>query len=78
MSLLNGDYFTRTFCDKCMIEVLIKPSVLTAKRTHSSAAESKTRWKRSKEEVTILTQKCINCNKTSEEIENEWRKEVII
>lgn len=76
--MLQQDYWPCPFCNKGTIEVLIRPSVLSAKRSRSAAAGSKISWKRTKEEIVILTEKCSNCGKSREEIEKKWREEGII
>jgi hypothetical protein len=71
---LQRDYIECPFCKKEVIELLIKPSVLSAKRTACRAGRS-TSWHRSKEEVIVLTSKCPSCGKSREEIEKKLREE---
>ena len=73
--MLQQDYWPCPFCGKGIIEVLIRPSVLSAKRTACRAGKS-TSLRRTKEEVVVLTEKCSNCGKSKEEIEKKWREEV--
>ena len=75
--MLQRDYWSCPFCDKGIIEILIRPSVLSAKRAACRAGRS-TSWHRTKEEIVILTKSCPNCGKSKEEIEKKWREEGII
>ena len=78
MGFLQRDYWPCPFCDKGIIEVLIRPSTWSAKRSKGGKAGIKTTWSRTKEEVVVLTQKCPVCGKSREEIEKKWREEGII
>jgi hypothetical protein len=61
------------FCEQETILVVYRPSFKAAKSSRSAAAGGKTTWKRVEEEITILSEKCSNCGKTSKEIERKWR-----
>lgn len=78
MAFVQKDYWPCPFCDKGIIEVLVRPSTLSAKRSRSAAAGSKTSWHRTREEIVILSEKCPNCGKSEEEIEKKWKEEGII
>jgi len=75
--VLQCDYWPCPFCDKGIIEVLIRPPVLSAKRTACRAGRS-TSWHRMREEVVILSDKCPQCGKSKEEIEKKWRDDGFI
>ena len=76
--MLQRDYWPCPFCDKGIIEVLVKPPTYYAKRSRSAAAGSKTTWYRSKQEVIVVSEKCPKCGKSKEEIEKKWREEGIL
>jgi hypothetical protein len=78
MSFLQRAYWPCPFCDKGVIEVLIRPSIWSAKRSKGGKAGVKTTWSRSKEEVVVLTSECQACGKSKEEIEKKWREDGII
>ena len=75
---LPKEYWPCPFCGKYVIEVIVRPPVLQAKRSRSAAAGSKTTWRKAKEEVLILVEKCPNCGKSEKEIYRKWKEEGLI
>ena len=78
MAFLQRAYWSCPFCDKGVIEVLVRPSTWSAKRSKGSKADVKITWSRTKEEVVVLTEECPICGKSREEIEKKWREDGII
>ena len=72
MSFIQKEYWPCPFCDKGIIEVLVRPSVYTIKKSWSAAAGSKSKRVKSREEVIIITEKCPVCGKSAKEIKKEW------
>jgi len=77
MPSLNYDYWPCPFCGKGSIEVMIKPSTFSAKRTACRAGRS-TKMTRTREESFIVSEKCPACGKTDVDIEKKWREEGLI
>ena len=78
MGFIQRDYWACPFCYKGIIEVIVRPTTYTAKRSKGGKAGMKTTWSKSKGEVVVLTKKCPVCGKTREEIEKKWREEGIL
>ena len=78
MPFIQRDYWPCPFCDKGIIEVIVRPPMLQARRSRSAAAGTKTKWYKSREEVVIVSKECPVCHKTREEIEKKWKEEGII
>jgi len=74
---LERDYWPCPFCGKGTIEVMIKPSVMSAHRTACRAGRG-TSLRRTKSESFIVSDACTVCGKTDEEIEKKWGEEGLI
>jgi hypothetical protein len=72
MSILQREGWVCPFCEKGIIEVLVKPSFYSIKKSWSAAAGSKSKRVRHREEIVILTEKCPVCGKSAKEIKQEW------
>jgi hypothetical protein len=75
--MLQKDCWPCPFCEKGIIEVLIRPLTFSLKRVKSGKGKS-TIPRRIKEEIIILTTQCPNCGKSKEEIRRMWREQQII
>lgn len=73
---LSHDYWPCPFCDKGIIEVLIRPKFYIHTRTYCGSKGSI--FKRMKEMVIVTTEKCPNCGELAKKIEKEWREEGLI
>lgn len=60
------------FCNEETLEVIYGPSYKVAKQSRSSAAGSKTAWRRVDEEIILLSERCSNCGRSAKEIERKW------
>jgi len=74
--MLNKDYWTCPFCDKGIIEVLVRPSSYKHQRTYGAGKGSI--FEKVSSQVVLLTEECSSCHKKSEQIEKKWREENII
>ena len=74
MAGLDRDWWPCPFCDKGNIEVMIKSSVFSAKRTSCRAGRGTT-MRKTKSQSFVVSDKCPVCGKTDEEIEKKWRED---
>ena len=77
MPFLQKEYWTCPFCGEGQIEVLIRPTTYSVKRSAVRGGR-KTSFHKVKEEVVILTEKCPVCGKSAEAIRKKWREEGIL
>jgi len=60
------------FCEQEVLEILWWPSHKAANVSRSAVAKSTT-WGRKAEGHVLLSEKCPNCGKTKQDIENAWK-----
>ena len=77
MSFLQREYWTCPFCNEGQIEVLIRPPAYSVKRSAVRGGR-KTTFRKVREEIVILTEKCPVCGKSREAIRKKWKEEGIL
>jgi len=77
MAFVQKEYWECPFCHEGQIEVLIRPTVYSMKRSAVRGGR-KVSFHRVREEIVVLSESCPVCGKSREEIEKKWREEGII
>lgn len=76
MSGLQEENYPCPFCDKGIIEVLVRRASYKYRRTYGAGKSSI--LKRIGEKVVVTTEKCSECGKGAEEIEKKWVEQGVI
>ena len=78
MSLLDRDYWPCPFCDKGVIEVLVRPkSYRLSKQTGGKGGRATVKRKVESQTI-VLSQSCSVCGKTNEEINKKFRDDGVL
>lgn len=75
--MLQRDYWQCPFCEKGMIEILLRPATFSFKKVKSGKGKA-TISRKIKEEIMILTAQCSVCGKTADEIRRKWKEQGVI
>jgi len=75
---LERDYWPCPFCDKGVIEILMRPTSYRFKKSTGGKGGRATVKRKVNQEIIIVSQSCPVCNKTNEEIEKKLREDGMI
>ena len=72
MTALKTEYWSCPFCDKGKIEVMVRPASYSIRRSYGAGKGSIPQL--TKEESTIVSEKCPNCGKIKKEIIRAYKE----